>query len=124
MTKIKTNKCHCWAFIQTNLPITWLLLHQTRTNIIEVLAKPLAWEGQRPRCPRFAAARATRTLPLPGFASVSQDYGVDEILYIARIALFNKTNQLIREITTLFMWLTSFISRYSFSGVSPQFFPG
>ena len=23
------------------------------------------WEGQRPRCPRFAAARATRTLPLP-----------------------------------------------------------
>ena len=28
-------------------------------------------EGQRPRCPRFAAVRATRTLPLPGFASVS-----------------------------------------------------
>ena len=94
------------------------------TDSQEVLAKPLAWKGQRPRCPRFAAARATRTLPLPGFASVSQDYGADEILYIARIALFNKTNQLIREITTLFMWLTSFISRYSFSGVSPQFFPG
>ena len=30
----------------------------------EVLAKPRAWEGQRPRCPRFAAVRATRTLPL------------------------------------------------------------
>ena len=33
----------------------------------------------------------------------SQDYGADEILYIARTALFNKTNQLIREITILFM---------------------
>ena len=32
----------------------------------------------------------------------SQDYGADEILYIARTALFNKTNQLIREITILF----------------------
>ena len=32
----------------------------------------------------------------------SQDYGVDEILYIARTALFNKTNQLIREIIILF----------------------
>ena len=37
-----------------------------RTNIIEALAKPRSWEGQRPRCPRFAATRATRTLPLPG----------------------------------------------------------
>ena len=36
------------------------------TNIIEALAKPRSWEGQRPRCPRFAATRATRTLPLPG----------------------------------------------------------
>ena len=33
----------------------------------------------------------------------SQDYGADEILYIARTALFNKTNQLIREIVILFM---------------------
>ena len=41
------------------------------SNIVEALAKPRAWEGQRPRCPRFAVARATRTLPLPGFASVS-----------------------------------------------------
>ena len=32
----------------------------------------------------------------------SQDYGADEILYIARTALFNKTNELIREITILF----------------------
>ena len=40
-------------------------------KITEALAKPRAWEGQRPRCPRFAVARATRTLPLPGFASVS-----------------------------------------------------
>ena len=32
----------------------------------------------------------------------SQDYGADEILYIARTALFNKINQLIREITILF----------------------
>jgi hypothetical protein len=32
----------------------------------------------------------------------SQDYGADEILYIARTALFNKTNQLIRAITILF----------------------
>ena len=32
----------------------------------------------------------------------SQDYGADEILYIARTALFNKTNQLIREIIILF----------------------
>ena len=32
----------------------------------------------------------------------SQDYGADEILYIARTALFNKTNQLIREIMILF----------------------
>ena len=35
----------------------------------EVLAKPPEWEGQRPRCPRFATVGATRTLPLPGFAS-------------------------------------------------------
>ena len=35
---------------------------------IKVLAKPRAWEGRRPRRPRFAATRATRTLPLPGFA--------------------------------------------------------
>ena len=41
------------------------------SDVAEALAKPRAWEGQRPRCPRFAAARATRTLPLPGFASVS-----------------------------------------------------
>ena len=33
----------------------------------------------------------------------SQDYGADELLYIARTALFNKTNQLIREIIILFM---------------------
>ena len=33
----------------------------------------------------------------------SQDYGADEILYIARTALFNKTNELIREIITLLM---------------------
>jgi hypothetical protein len=33
----------------------------------------------------------------------SQDYGADEILYIAITALFNKTNQLIREIITLLM---------------------
>ena len=33
----------------------------------------------------------------------SQDYGADEILYIARTALFNKTNQLIREIIILLM---------------------
>ena len=32
----------------------------------------------------------------------SQDYGADEILYIARTALFNKTNQLIRETIILF----------------------
>ena len=32
----------------------------------------------------------------------SQDYGADEILYIARTALFNKTNQIIREIIILF----------------------
>ena len=37
----------------------------------EVLAKPPEWEGLRPRCPRFAAVWATRTLPLPGFAGVS-----------------------------------------------------
>ena len=37
----------------------------------EVLAKPPEWEGQRPRCPLFAAAWATRMLPLPSFASVS-----------------------------------------------------
>ena len=37
----------------------------------EVLAKPPEWEGLRPRCPRFAAVWATRTLPLPGFASAS-----------------------------------------------------
>ena len=29
---------------------------------IEVLAKPRAWEERRPRCPRFAAVLATRTL--------------------------------------------------------------
>ena len=32
----------------------------------------------------------------------SQDYGADELLYIARTALFNKTNQLIRELIILF----------------------
>ena len=32
----------------------------------------------------------------------SQDYGADEILYIARTALFNKTNQPICEIVILF----------------------
>jgi hypothetical protein len=32
----------------------------------------------------------------------SQDYGADEILYIARTALFDKTNRLMREITILF----------------------
>ena len=37
----------------------------------EVLAKPPEWEGQRPRCPRFAAVWAPRTLPLASFASVS-----------------------------------------------------
>ena len=36
-----------------------------------MLAKPPAREGQRPRCPRFAVVWATRTLPLPGFASAS-----------------------------------------------------
>ena len=41
------------------------------SHIIEALAKHRAWEGQRPRCPRFAAVWATRTLPLPGFAGVS-----------------------------------------------------
>ena len=29
----------------------------------KTLAKPRAREGQRPRCPRFADARAARTLP-------------------------------------------------------------
>ena len=33
----------------------------------------------------------------------SQDLGADEILYIAMTALFDKTNQLIREIIILFM---------------------
>ena len=33
----------------------------------------------------------------------SQDYGADELLYIARTALFNKTNELIRETIILFM---------------------
>ena len=32
----------------------------------------------------------------------SQDYGADEILYIARIMLFDKTNQLMRKIIILF----------------------
>ena len=32
----------------------------------------------------------------------SQDYGADEILYIARIVLFDKINWLIREIIILF----------------------
>ena len=41
------------------------------SHIIEALAKHRAWEGQRPRCPRFAAVWATRTLPLPGFAIAS-----------------------------------------------------
>ena len=41
------------------------------SHIIEALAKHRAWEGPRPRCPRFAAVWATRTLPLPGFAGVS-----------------------------------------------------
>ena len=41
------------------------------TDSQEVLAKPPAREGQRPRCPRFAVVWATRTLPLPGFASAS-----------------------------------------------------
>ena len=41
------------------------------SHIIEALAKHRAWEGQRPRCPRFAAVWATRTLPLSGFAGVS-----------------------------------------------------
>ena len=35
--------------------------------------------------------------------TVSQDYGADEILYTARTALFNKTNQLMRKIIILFM---------------------
>jgi hypothetical protein len=35
--------------------------------------------------------------------TVSQDYGAEEILYIARTALFNTTTQLIREIITLLM---------------------
>ena len=39
----------------------------------------------------------------------SQDYGADEILYIAWIVLFDKINRLMREITILF-------------GVSPQLF--
>ena len=34
----------------------------------------------------------------------SQDYGAYEILYIARTALFNKTNQLICEIIILFIF--------------------
>ena len=46
-------------------------LSTLNSPLLEVLAKPRAREGQRPRCPRFAAARATRTLPLPGFAGVS-----------------------------------------------------
>ena len=32
----------------------------------------------------------------------SQDYGADEILYIARTALFDKTNRLMREIIIIF----------------------
>ena len=32
----------------------------------------------------------------------SQNYGADEILYTARIALFNKTTQLTSKIITLF----------------------
>ena len=32
----------------------------------------------------------------------SQDYDADEILYTARTVLFDKTNRLMREITTLF----------------------
>ena len=32
----------------------------------------------------------------------SQDYGADEILYTARIVLFDKTNRLMRKIPTLF----------------------
>ena len=41
----------------------------------------------------------------------SQDYGADEILYIALIVLFDKINQLIREIIILFE-------------VYPRLFPG
>ena len=41
----------------------------------------------------------------------SQDYGADEILYTARAMLFDKINQLIREIIILFE-------------VYPRLFPG
>ena len=94
-----------------------MLREYRRICLPEVLAKPRAWEGQRPRCPRFAAVRATRTFPLPGFCEClykrrrinenmvwtdSQDYDADEILYTARTVLFDKTNRLMREITILF----------------------
>ena len=62
------------------------------SDIAGALAKPRAWEGQRPRCPRFAVARATRTLPLPGFASVSMVYEIDEISEIVRVLrIFHET---------------------------------
>ena len=54
---------------------SWLLftpIHPTRHKYYRGTCKTLQIrEGQRPRCPQFAARRATRTLPLPGFASVS-----------------------------------------------------
>ena len=43
----------------------------TRTDIIEALAKPRAWEGQRPRCPYGGESRAARTLPLPVWRRIS-----------------------------------------------------
>ena len=94
-----------------------VLRESRRICLPEVLAKPRAWEGQRPRCPRFAAVRATRTFPLPGFCEClykrrrinenmvwtdSQDYDADEILYTARSLLFDKTNRLMRKIIILF----------------------
>jgi hypothetical protein len=50
----------------------------------------------------------------------SQDYGADEILYIARTALFNKTNQLIREIIILFEVYPQLFLTFS-KGVSLDF---
>ena len=56
--------------IQLLLPSTWRFAPWLRGKPSCGILSP-HWEGQRPRCPRFAAVWATRTLPLPGFASAS-----------------------------------------------------
>ena len=59
--------------LQGNLLLSHIL---TMSGVYRGTCKTLQIrEGQRPRCPRFVTIRATRTLPLPGFASVSINYG-------------------------------------------------